>query len=118
MTDEQEIAIERLNRFKTIEISYSGTFAMTLIQLERLQEAIEIVLDMLKEKDKEIIKLSERANEYKKAITCKDCDCSICQAHINNLKLREEIEELEKNIDRLTDEQKDFFKKIAEREEK
>ena len=93
MTDEQEIAIERLNRFKTIEeISYSGTFAMTLIQLERLQEAIETVLDMLKEKDKEIIKLAERANEYKKALTCKDCDCSICQAHINNLKLREENE--------------------------
>ena len=92
MTDEQEIAIERLNRFKTIEISYSGTFAMTLIQLERLREAIEIVLDMLKEKDKEIIKLAERANEYKKALTCKDCDCSICQAHINNLKLREENE--------------------------
>lgn len=112
MTDEQEIAIERLNRFKTIEISYSGTFAMTLIQLERLQEAIEIVLDMLKEKDKEIIKLSERANEYKKAITCKDCDCSICQAHINNLKLREEIEELEKNIDRLTDEQEEKEKYV------
>lgn len=54
MTDEQEIAIERLNRFKTIEISYSGTFAMTLIQLERLQEAIEVVLNMLEEKDKQI----------------------------------------------------------------
>lgn len=118
MTDEQEIAIERLNRFKTIEISYSGTFAMTLIQLERLQEATEIVLDMLKEKDKEIIKLSERANEYKKAITCKDCDCSICQAHINNLKLREEIEELEKNVDRLTDEQEEKEKYVHNLERK
>lgn len=125
MTDEQEIAIERLNRFKTIEVLY-GTFAMTSGQLERLKEAIEVVLNMLKEKDKEIIKLSERANEYKKAITCKDCDCSICQAHINNLKLREEnelakeqlekqnreIEELEKIVDRLTDEQEEREKYV------
>ena len=50
----EEEAIERLNRFKTIEVLYGGTFAMTLGQLERLQEAIQIILDMLGEKDKQI----------------------------------------------------------------
>lgn len=64
MTEEQEKAIERLNRFKTIEeVLYGGTFAMTLIQLERLQDAIEIVLNMLKEKDKEIRNLKDEINE-------------------------------------------------------
>ena len=53
MTKEQE-AIERLNRFKTIEVLYSNTFAMHIEQLKTVQEDIETVLSMLKEKDEKI----------------------------------------------------------------
>ena len=60
MTKEQE-TIERLNRFKTIKVLYTKTFAMTTEQLKVLQEDIETVLNMLKEKekDKEIEKLKK-----------------------------------------------------------
>ena len=54
MTEEEKEAIERLNRFKTIKVLYGSTFAMTIEQLKVLQEDIEIVLNILNEKDKEI----------------------------------------------------------------
>ena len=54
MTEEEKEAIERLNRFKTIKVLYGSTFAMTIEQLKVLQEDIETVLNILKEKDKEI----------------------------------------------------------------
>ena len=66
MTKEQEEAIERLNRFKTIEILYSNTFAMHIEQLKTLQEAIRELLNMLKEKDKEI----NRKSSTIKALQC------------------------------------------------
>lgn len=53
MNKEQEEAIERLNRFKTIEILYSNTFAMHIEQLKTLQEDIETVLSMLQEQQEE-----------------------------------------------------------------
>ena len=56
MTKEQEEVIERLNRFKAIKVLYGSTFAMTIEQLEVLQEDIETVLSMLKEKDTELKK--------------------------------------------------------------
>ncbi len=55
MAKKQE-SIERLNRFKTIKVLYTKTFAMTTEQLKIIQEDIETVLSMLKEKDKEIEK--------------------------------------------------------------
>lgn len=54
MTEKEKEAIERLNRFKTIKVLYGSTFAMTIEQLKVLQEDIEIVLNILNEKDKEI----------------------------------------------------------------
>ena len=63
MNKEQEEAIERLNRFKTIEILYSNTFVMHIEQLKTLQEAIETLLNMPKEKDKEIGKLKKHNKE-------------------------------------------------------
>ena len=33
-----------------------------------------------------------------KAITCDDCDCSICKAHKENIRLQQENEELKKNL--------------------
>lgn len=53
MTKEQEEAIERLNRFKTIEILYGNTFAMHIEQLKTVQKDIDTVLSMLKEQQEE-----------------------------------------------------------------
>lgn len=68
MTKEQEEAIERLNRFKTIKILYANTFAMHLEQLEKLQTDIETVINMLKEKDKELEKKDKIIDEIKQLI--------------------------------------------------
>ena len=68
MNKEQEEAIERLNRFKTIEILYSNTFAMHIEQLKTLQEDIETVLSMLKEKDREINRKSSTINALQCAL--------------------------------------------------
>ena len=70
MTKEQEI-IERLNRFKTIKVLYGNTFAMHIEQLKTVQEDIETVLSMLKEKDKEIEK---KDNAVRKIIKRLDND--------------------------------------------
>lgn len=56
MMKEQKETIERLNRFKSIKVLYGNTFAMTTEQLKILQDDIETVLNMLKEKDAEIEK--------------------------------------------------------------
>ena len=56
MTKEEE-AIERINRFKTIKVLYGNTFTIHTEQLKTLQKDIETVLNMLKEKDKEIERL-------------------------------------------------------------
>lgn len=60
MTKEQEEAIERLNRFKNIEILYSNTFAMHIEQLKTVQGDIEIVLSMLQEQQEENKKKDKR----------------------------------------------------------
>lgn len=50
---EQEEAIERLNRFKAIEILYGNTFAMHIEQLKTVQGDIETVLSILQEQQEE-----------------------------------------------------------------
>ena len=55
----EEEAIERLNRYKTIKVLYGNTFAMHLEQLEQLKNDIDTVLNLLEKKDKVI-------NEYEK----------------------------------------------------
>ena len=49
----EEEAIKRLNRYKTIKVLYGNTFAMHLEQLEQLKNDIETVLNLLEKKDKE-----------------------------------------------------------------
>ena len=70
MTKEQEEAIERLNRFKTVSVLYSKTLAIPVKNLKELQVNIETVLSMLKEKDAEIeqknTELAEKSAEIKK----------------------------------------------------
>ena len=67
MTYEEGKAIERLNRFKTIKVLYTKTFAMTTEQLKVIQEDIETVLSMLKDSSAEIKKknteLAEKSAE-------------------------------------------------------
>lgn len=70
MTKEQEEAIERLNRFKTVSVLYSKTLAIPVKNLKELQVNIETVLNMLKEKDAEIeqknTELAEKSAEIEK----------------------------------------------------
>lgn len=63
-----------------------------LLQDKLTQYGKRKLVQILEEKDREIIRLGRKANEYKKAINCKDCDCSVCEAHINTLELIAEIE--------------------------
>lgn len=47
MSKELEEAIEILDKFKTIKILYGNTYAMLLEDLEKLQQAIETVLNYI-----------------------------------------------------------------------
>ena len=67
--------------------------------IDEMYEEINKLKEEIEEKDREIIRLGRKANEYEKAINCKDCDCCICEAHINTLELRAEIEKKDKQID-------------------
>ena len=57
MTKEQEEAIERLNKLKSRNILYGNRAGMIIEDFKTLQNDIETVLNMLKEKDKEIERL-------------------------------------------------------------
>lgn len=72
MTKEQEEAIERLNRLKTIKVLYTKTFAMTTEQLKVLQEDIETVLNMLKENSADIEQKNTEIAEKNAEIEKKD----------------------------------------------
>src|SRR5699024_1944590 len=56
MTTEQREAIDRLNRFKTIQVLYGNTCAMHIEQLKTLQVNISTVLSLIKEQQEEIEK--------------------------------------------------------------
>ena len=95
MTKEQE-SIERLNRFKTIKVLYTKTFAMTTEQLKIIQEDIETVLSMLKEKDKEIKTLTQTNKSYKGMIKKKDKQINYMANFINdNMPYTKDLKELE-----------------------
>ena len=54
MTKEQEEAISRLRKITNRQILYGNKFGITIEGFKELQEDLETVLNMLKEKDKEI----------------------------------------------------------------
>ena len=56
MTKEQEEALEKLNRIKNIKLGPENRMGMIIEEFKSLQNDIEIVLNMLKEKDAEIEK--------------------------------------------------------------
>ncbi len=59
MTKEQE-AIERLNKLKNRKILYGNRAGMIIEEFKTLQEDIETVLNMIKEKEKQIDLMSEQ----------------------------------------------------------
>lgn len=61
----EEEAIERLNRYKTIKVLYGNTFAMQLEQLEQLKNDIDTVLNLLEKKDKVINEYEKECRQFK-----------------------------------------------------
>ena len=88
MTKNQEETIERLNKFKKIEVKPENTIGVIIQEFKTLQNDIETVLNMLKEKDKEIEIL-------KRDFEIVDDECSRLE--------RKEVKQ-EKIIDLMTDE--------------
>lgn len=61
----EEEAIERLNRYKTIKVLYGNTFVMHLEQLEQLKNDIDTVLNLLEKKDKVINEYEKECRQFK-----------------------------------------------------
>jgi len=66
MTEEQEEAIDRLRKITNRQILYGNKYGIVIEEFKKLQEDIETVLNMLKEKDKEI----NRKSSTIKALQC------------------------------------------------
>lgn len=60
-----EEVVERLKRFKTIDVLYGNTFCMHLEQLVALQQDIDTVLQLLEQKDNKINKAISKLKEHK-----------------------------------------------------
>lgn len=63
MTKEQEEKIEKLRKITNKKILYGNKFGITIEGFRELQEDIETVLNMLKEKDTEINKYKRKNKE-------------------------------------------------------
>ena len=100
MNDKEKKAIEKIEKQILIgECEKAIGVPIYISDLKTVLNLIEKQKAEIEEKDREIIRCSRAANEYKKAVKCKECDCSICEAHINTLELSEEIEKKDKIID-------------------
>ena len=78
MTTEQREAIDRLNRFKTIQVLYGNTFAMHIEQLKTLQVNINTVLSLIKEQQEEIEKKDKQIDLMASYIASLDIEEDIC----------------------------------------
>lgn len=65
MTKEQEKAIDRLRKITNRQILYGNKYGIVIEEFKKLQEDIETVLNMLKEKDTEIEKLKKENEHWK-----------------------------------------------------
>lgn len=105
MNDKEKKAIEKIEKQILIgECEKAIGVPIYISDLKIVLNLIENQKAEIEDKDREIIRLGRKANEYKKAINCKDCDCCICEAHINTLELRAEIEKKDKQIDLMAEE--------------
>ena len=63
ITKEQKEAIEKLNRLKNIKLGPENRMGMIIEDFKSLQNGIELILNMLKEKDKEIENLKDEKDK-------------------------------------------------------
>lgn len=106
----KEETIERLNKLKNRKILYGNRAGMIIEEFKTLQEDIETVLNMIKEKDKKIEKKEKQIdliiNEfYKRVKISKNCYIQKLRGIKNCLKYKNCKECL-----------KQYFKELAERE--
>lgn len=102
MTKEQEEIINRLSKITNRQILYGNKCGITIERFRELQEDIETVLNMLKEKDKEIEKyknllasnLAKKLNDSIKAKEKSNTDLEFL-----NLGWKTELEKKDKMID-------------------
>ena len=113
MTKEQEEAISRLRKITNRQILYGNKFGITIEGFKELQEDLETVLNMQKEKDAEIEKykklladnLAKNLNDSIKAKEKANTDLEFL-----NLGWKTEIEKKDKMIDLIID----FFYKLTQ----
>lgn len=109
MTKEQEEKIEKLRKITNKKILYGNKFGITIEGFRELQEDIETVLNMLKEKDKQIEKLKRQLADN----LVKDLKDSIKAKNKANTDLEDlnrgwelELEKKDKMIDLMAEEMK------------
>lgn len=84
MTKEQEEVINRLRKITNRQILYGNKFGITIEGFRELQEDIETVLNMLKEKDAEIEKKDKMIDLMAEYISDLDIDEDICKKQSDN----------------------------------
>lgn len=113
MTKEQEEAISRLRKITNRQILYGNKFGITIEGFKELQEDLETVLNMIKEKNAEIEKyknllasnLAKNLNDSLKAKDKADADLEYL-----NIGWQLELEKKDKMIDLMAEElQKHIF---------
>ena len=102
MTKEQEEAISRLRKITNRQILYGNKFGITIEGFKELQEDLETVLNMLKEKDAEIEKYKKLladnlARELNNSIKAKEK--ANTDLEFLNLGWKIELEKKDKMID-------------------
>ena len=113
MTKEQEEAISRLRKITNRQILYGNKFGITIEGFKELQEDLETVLNMLKEKEAEIEKykkllVDNLARELNNSIKAKEK--ANTDLEFLNLGWKTEIEKKDKMIDLMAEElQKHIF---------
>ena len=95
MTKEQKEAIEKLNRLKNIKLGPENRMGMIIEDFKSLQYGLELILNMLKEKDKEIELLKENINYQ----TLCDFLISSTSDEVEPLWTEKHIEELLENFE-------------------
>lgn len=84
MTKEQEEAIDRLRKITNRQILYGNKYGIVIEEFKKLQEDIETVLNLLKQKDAEIEKKDKMIDLMAEYISDLDIDEDICKKQSDN----------------------------------
>lgn len=84
MIKEQEEVINKLRKITNRQILYGNKFGITIEGFRELQEDIETVLNMLKEKEAEIEKKDKMIDLMAEYISDLDIDEDICKKQSDN----------------------------------